>query len=115
VPEKLIYILCPLGVFKTAQQEGFYRAESLLTEGFIHASPATKLTRVANKYFSDEPELVVMYLEISKLQPALKWEPIHNGDLYPHLYGALNMDAVISSRTFKPGTDGQYRIEPEML
>ncbi len=38
--------------------------------------------------------------------PALRWEPARGGDLFPHLYGDLPIDAVKSVAPIPLGEDG---------
>jgi uncharacterized protein (DUF952 family) len=105
-----IYILSTPEVYAQAQASGSYRSESLELEGFIHASPAHQLTRVANKYYAQHPELLVLTLDPARISVELKWVAISTGDSYPHLYGALNLDAIIAVETVARMPDGNYEI-----
>jgi uncharacterized protein (DUF952 family) len=93
-------------------QQGMYQPESLETEGFIHASPANQLTRVANKYYRQHAELCMLAVAPARVQAEVKWETIANGDIYPHIYGPLNMDAVVSMTHITRLPDGAYNIKP---
>ena len=106
----LIYILCPPAVYEAARRQGVYESDSLATEGFIHASPENQLTRVANKYYRQHAELCVLTVDTTRVTLEIKWEVISNGDVYPHIYGPLNMDAVVSVRTVPRQVDGTYQI-----
>jgi len=106
----LIYILCAPQAYEAALELGRYESESLPTEGFIHASPANQLTRVANKYYRHYPSLQLLTVEADKITAPVKWEAISNGDLYPHIYGPLNMDAVSNVQTVERSPDGTYQI-----
>ena len=105
-----IYILCPPAVHEAAMACGTYQPESLVSEGFIHASPAHQLTRVANKYYGQHAELRVLTVDPTQLTAELKWETISTGDQYPHIYGPLNMDAVTAASTVARQADGSYAI-----
>ncbi len=106
----LIYILCTKEHHEQAVLEGTYRPDSLEGEGFIHASPAEQLTRVANKYYREHASLCLMTLSVDRIRPEVKWETIANGDVYPHIYGPLNMDAVQGVQTVVRQPDGLYAI-----
>lgn len=107
----LIYILCTPAAYEAAGAKGQYISESLGPEGFIHASPANQLTRVANKYYAQNEVLCVLTVDESKISAPVKWEAIANGDLYPHIYGPLNMDAVVCMQSVQRSADGTYTIE----
>lgn len=112
----LIYVLCPPQAYEAAKSTGIYCPDSLESEGFIHASPANQLTRVANKYYSAYPKLCLMAIDTEAATVEIKWEPIANGDLYPHLYGPLNMSAVTQTSILSRLPDGRYEIElPEAV
>jgi uncharacterized protein (DUF952 family) len=106
----LIYILCTPDAYANAQASGFYRADSLDTEGFIHASPANQLTRVANKHYVSHPELLILGIDPDKVTPDVRWEKIANGDHYPHIYGELNLDAIVATEPVSRMPDGNYEI-----
>ncbi|HEX6279735.1 MAG TPA: DUF952 domain-containing protein [Pyrinomonadaceae bacterium] len=74
-----------------------YEAESLATEGFIHCSHDQQLDGVIKRYYSDAPELVILKLDSDKLTSKLVSEPSTGGEIYPHIYGPINLDAVVSA------------------
>lgn len=106
-----IYILCTEDAYGLAQSAGQFVSDSLATEGFIHASPVHQLNRVANLYYQAFPTLLVLCVDIGKLQPELRWEPASTGDLYPHLYGALNLDAVQQVISVERDASGWHDVE----
>lgn len=65
-----------------------------LRDGYIHmSSTEEQMTRVKNKYYKDQ-KVYLLKIDSSKLDN-LKYEPISNGDLYPHQYGKLMLDWVV--------------------
>ena len=81
-----------------------YAAASLETEGFIHCSYDHQLDGVIGRYYSDAPELVVLKLDINKLTSKLVSEPSTGGEVYPHIYGPINLDAVAETEV-RAGSD----------
>ena len=73
-----------------------YEADSLQTEGFIHCSYEGQLDGVISRYYSGVERLLILKLETEKLRSNLVEEPSTNGEIYPHLYGRLNLDAVVA-------------------
>lgn len=85
---------------------GKYKAPSLETEGFIHCSTQSQILTIANTFYSDYDDLVLLKIDAEKLTSEIKWEsPIHpktnlnhhinDNELFPHIYGAINLDAII--------------------
>ncbi len=84
--------------WQRACEQGAYRAESLASEGFIHASTAAQVAGSANRFFSEGEGLVVLKIELERLTVAIDWaSSSHSPDPFPHLLGPLNLDAVIEA------------------
>jgi len=74
-----------------------YRCDSLATEGFIHCCEAHQLSGVVSRYYQDNDDVVLLELDVDKLEPALIRENTVGGsELFPHLYGPINAEAVIA-------------------
>jgi len=92
-----------------AQQRGEYIAPSLESEGFIHCSTETQALHVANAFYRGQKGLVLLKLDESRIKSQVKWEApagppapgISASDSFPHIYGPINLEAVISTRDFE--------------
>ena len=73
-----------------------YQTESLQTEGFIHCSYSNQLPGVLKRYFSKAGKVIVLTIDTEKLRSKLIAETSTGGESFPHIYGRLNHDAVIS-------------------
>ncbi|HEY8760197.1 MAG TPA: DUF952 domain-containing protein [Candidatus Dormibacteraeota bacterium] len=78
---------------------GKYQADSLIIEGFIHCSTAAQLESSGRRHFAGQTGLVVLEIDPERLRWELRWEA-SQGETFPHLYGPLDLDAVISVQTF---------------
>jgi RimJ/RimL family protein N-acetyltransferase len=103
--------LCPRMDWEMAQEQGSYRAPSLSSEGFIHLSRPGQLLEVANRFYQNVPDLVILWVDPLRLKAELHWEAVENQD-YPHLYGPINVEAVFSALPFLADADGTYRALP---
>ena len=72
-----------------------YTAKSLETEGFIHCSFEDQLEAVIERYYKGVPELVILEIESDKLMSRMIKEPSTNDEIYPHIYGPINRDAIV--------------------
>ncbi|MFN8373456.1 MAG: DUF952 domain-containing protein [Anaerolineae bacterium] len=114
----LIYHITTRREWEQAQAAGEYRAESLATQGFIHNSTSEQVTRVANAIYRGQQGLVLLCIDRDKLNAELRFEPPdtkvpahhYTGELFPHLYGALNTDAVVNVLDFPPNEDGTFAL-----
>ena len=78
-----------------------YRAASLETEGFIHCSFAHQLDAVIKRYYSDAENIVVLEVETDRLMSRVLAEPSTGNEIYPHIYGPINRDAIVAARKRK--------------
>jgi release factor glutamine methyltransferase len=103
-----IFHLCQRADWLRAQQNGKYRAESLMADGFIHCSINRQLVDVANRYYQGMPDMVILAIDPEKLDSEIRWEK-SGGVFYPHIYGPINLEAIVSACDIRPEEDGVYR------
>ena len=92
----MIYHVSTAEEWQTAQQQGFYEVPSLAAEGFIHCSEMEQVAGVLERYYQGQVGLLLLHIDESKLNVPLKYElaPSVNEE-FPHIYGRLNLDAVV--------------------
>ncbi|MEB3274297.1 MAG: DUF952 domain-containing protein [Prochlorothrix sp.] len=100
-----------------------YAPPSLTEEGFIHLSSREQVCGVANRFYQDQGDLILLEIDPQRLQADLRWEaPVHpdgsppepDAPQFPHLYGSLNLDAVIEWYNL-PQRDGQFTLPATLL
>ena len=102
-----IYKILPASIWREALARGRFEGAGVdLTDGFIHFSTADQAGETARRYFSHQPDLVVLEVEADALGAHLKWEPSRGGELFPHLYDALPCALVIQVHEAPLGGDG---------
>jgi len=84
----------------------FEGSEVDLADGYIHFSTGAQAQETAAKWFAGRGDLMLLSVEAEGLGAALKWEPSRGGDLFPHLYAPLAVDAVIDARPLDLRPDG---------
>ena len=77
-------------------------------DGFIHFSTAEQARETAAKWFAGRGDLTLAAVDAEALGDDLRWEPSRGGALFPHLYAALPMSAVVWSRPLPLGSDGGH-------
>jgi uncharacterized protein (DUF952 family) len=81
-----------------------------LTDCYIHLSTAAQAQETARRHFAGQAGLVLLRVDAASLGAALKWEPSRGGDLFPHLYGALDCRVVEAATTLPLSPDGVPEI-----
>ncbi|CAN5626187.1 MAG: DUF952 domain-containing protein [Pyrinomonadaceae bacterium] len=92
----LIYHIVLPAIWENFKNRDFYEAESLESEGFIHCSFAGQLDAVLERYYSGAQHVFILSVNTEKLSSRLVEEPSTNGEIFPHIYGKINRDAIIA-------------------
>jgi uncharacterized protein (DUF952 family) len=108
---KWIVHLCQKADWQTAREQGVYQAASLGEVGFIHCSRPDQVAAVANRFYAGCPNLVLLWIDPNRLEADLRWEAA-DADLFPHIYGPLNLEAVRAITDFPAGPDGHFVYDP---
>lgn len=83
------------------RENGEYKCPSLESEGFIHCCDKNQLAGVVSRYYQGVDDVVLLLLDVDKLEAALIRENTMGGsELFPHLYGPINGEAVIDTIPF---------------
>lgn len=115
----MIYHLTSRQVWHAAQQRGEYRAEGLEREGFIHCSAQMQILPVAEKFYKGQQGLLLLEIDPSLLTSELRWEPpsggapppgVPDGEMFPHIYGPINLEAVVKVYDLESNPDGSYTL-----
>ena len=110
----MIYKICPASAWREAERLGVYRGSADdIRDGFIHFSTASQVTETARKHFFGQTGLFLIAVDAGMLGDALRWEHSRNDELFPHLYGELDLGAVTGVRDMHARSDGYHDI-PEL-
>lgn len=99
--------ICPRRDWERAEQAGEYAAASLASEGFIHCSTPEQVVKTANRFYRGRQDLVLLVIDAGRLAVPLKYEAA-DADLFPHIYGPINLNAVVKTPNFLPDAGGAF-------
>jgi uncharacterized protein (DUF952 family) len=111
---KTILHITERGEWAAAKDLGAYRSPTLDSEGFIHCSSIDQVAGSANRFFQGQKDLVILEIDVDLVEPEIKYEGAAD-NLFPHIYGALNADAVVRSIDFEAGIDGVFGSPVELM
>lgn len=108
-----LFHITTAAAWTAAQAAGHYTHPSLASEGFIHCSTPAQIVATANRFYSGQRGLLLLAIESAKVQAEVRVENLTGGsELFPHIYGVLNLDAVGARLLFEPDADGTFRRLP---
>jgi uncharacterized protein (DUF952 family) len=93
--ENIIFHITQKEWFEKWEEKDYYESLTYYEEGFIHLSQSHQVSGVLDRYFTGIPNLVKLHIDVAKLTYPLKYEESTDGELFPHLYGVLNKEAII--------------------
>lgn len=114
--DRLIFHMCRADEWRLAEESGSYPGSSQdISDGFIHFSTGKQLRESAAKHRARQAGLVLLSVDPDRLREgALKWEISRGGQLFPHLYGSLPVDAVVRVDPLLLDADGFHEFPPDL-
>jgi len=114
----LIFHIAESAAWSDAQSQGAYLhstlGRTLGQVGFIHCSRRDQVEGVANAVFRGRADVLLLVIDAARVGPEIRYENLAGGeDLFPHVYGPLNLDAVVKVVPLPAGADGQFKM-PEI-
>lgn len=108
--ESISFHLAAKDDWEAQDQSALYIHPSLDTEGFIHTSYFSELKISYEKYFKPEDQLVLMGIDLSKVEAEVKINDVPSRNaLFPHIYGKLNKSAIVFLRSVESAQDLEYK------
>ena len=104
-----IYKICPASAWREAERQGVYRGSADDSrDGFIHFSTAAQVPETLRKHYFGQRALFLIEVDGDALGAGLRWERSRNDELFPHLYGELDLGAVIAVMNLNIRSDGGH-------
>ena len=92
-----------------AKKNDYYGEKYIEAEGFIHCSDVNTFHKVAPNFRNAKENLLLLLIETDKVKALIKWEDDGGyGTNYPHIYGLLNIDAVVDVAPYIKDDNGDW-------
>jgi uncharacterized protein (DUF952 family) len=109
----MIYHITTAADWKAAQAQGRYTVASLSSEGFIHCSKLEQVVATANRHYPGQRGLILLTIVAERVTAEIREENLSGGsELFPHIYGPINLDAVSAVQSFEPDAAGRFSSLP---
>ena len=111
---RTIYKISPASAWREAERAGVYRGSADdARDGYIHLSTASQLAETLRKHYFGQTGLFLIAVDADALGEVLRWEKSRNDELFPHLYGELDLGAVTDVLELRVRSDGGHEL-PEL-
>ena len=97
----MIYHITAEEDWNNAIKLNYYECDSLLKEGFIHTSLFEQVKGVYGRYYLSAQNLIVLCIDENKLESKLIYEKSTNQEMYPHIYGRINIDSILETKNIE--------------
>jgi uncharacterized protein (DUF952 family) len=111
----IVYKIVPTSLWQDARATGVFQGAPIdLQDGFMHFSTAEQVKETARLHFASMEDLLLVAVDTSAFGDALKLEPSRGGELFPHLYAKLPLEAVLWERPLPLGSNGLHLFPEEV-
>ena len=95
-----IYHITERSIWLEAKHNTFYEGGTLSADGFIHCCLFEQIEDVLLNWFEGKQDNVILEIDPEKLLFPVKYENLEGGqEMFPHIYGPINLDAVINEKS----------------
>ena len=111
---KFIYKIIEKDELLKIKAKGTYSGSSKdLEDGFIHFSGEEQVEGTLKKYYLNQKDLILLKVDTLKLDHLI-WEQASDGNMFPHLYSALDLSNVVEEFKISLKDDGSH-VLPDKL
>jgi uncharacterized protein (DUF952 family) len=92
---ELVYHITTSAWWNKQSSADSYATETLDEEGFIHCSTREQVKATLERYYANQKGLLLLHIDPTLLKAELKYEVSTNGQLFPHVFGKINKEAIV--------------------
>ncbi len=108
--EKFIYHIIPELEWDAVCDNQVYEPDTLASEGFIHFSYKDQVCETAARFYTGRTDLLALKVDSSIVDAELQIDPVPGDGDFPHLYGPLNLNAVVNVLKLQLNSDLSFTL-----
>jgi uncharacterized protein (DUF952 family) len=113
---QIVYKIVAVAALAKAEEEGVLEASAAdRRDGFVHFSTSAQLPGTLERHFTGTHHLMLLAFDAEALGEELRWEPSRGGELFPHLYRAPPIAALLWAEPLPTAADGSHPLSPKLL
>ena len=107
---KFVYKVCTKSEWLEIKNKGqLTGSKKDLEDGFIHFSGEDQVKGTLRKFYTNQKDLILLKVDTLKLDHLL-WEQASDGNMFPHLYSALDISNIVDEFEIILNDDGSHNL-----
>ena len=107
---KFVYKICSKFEWQEYKNKGqLTGSKKDLEDGYIHFSEEDQVEGTLKKFYSNQKDLILLKVNTLKLDHLI-WEQASDGNMFPHLYSALDISNVVDEFEINLSDDGSHKL-----
>ena len=107
---KFVYKICSKFELDEYKKKGqLTGSKKDLEDGYIHFSGEDQVEGTLKKFYTNQKDLILLKVDTLKLDHLL-WEQASDGNMFPHLYSALDISNVVDEFEITLNDDGSHNL-----
>ncbi len=111
--DDVFFHLVPAEYYRDCDSSAPYTPANFEVEGFIHCTEGLdNLAAVGNRYYKDDLRMyVALVIERERVTSEIRYDD--SSEIYPHIYGPLNRDAITQILPLMRSAEGEF-VRPHL-
>lgn len=110
----MIFNLIKKEQWDICKKQKLYQPKSIEREGYIHCSFEDQILKVAETFYKEQKNLLILCINEKKIDCEVKIEDLFNlNEKYPHVYGSLPIRSIEKVVELNIDSDGNF-IKPDL-
>jgi uncharacterized protein (DUF952 family) len=111
MPDRIVYKVMSEAELRQMQRDGVFHGSAVdIADGYIHLSRGSQLAATLDRHFVGVEGLMLVAVDLTPLGDTVRWEPARGGELFPHIYGRLPVQAVVAIAAVERTADGAVKL-----
>lgn len=106
LPQTLIYKILSQQDWDLANKLGYTKTALDEGDGYVHLSTREQVDETLKLHYKGQSGVYLLEYVLEQISCEVRWEESRGGQLFPHLYGSLRLDAATRVWPLQLGNDG---------
>ncbi|MEO1552839.1 MAG: DUF952 domain-containing protein [Pseudomonadota bacterium] len=101
-----VYKILSAADWQLSETLGYTQTELDEADGYVHLSTRAQVAETLTLHYSRQKDVRLLEYVVEEMGSPVRWEESRGGQLFPHLYSTLRIDAAKRTWILTLGQDG---------